>query len=101
MKRIFTILTLLATLGFVMPTTVEAKSKKHKSKTSHSSSHNKKPGVVAQRSAPGPSYVARPGPSRPGMSYYSNRRGPVTIYPAPRRPYDGPRRSLFSLLFRL
>ena len=86
MKRFISILTLIATLGFVLPTPVEAaRPKKHK--TSHVSSRHK-PVVVAHR-APAPVIP------RVGRSYYSNRSGPVVVYPS------RPRRSLFSFMIHL
>ena len=87
MKRFISILTLIATLGFVLPTPAEAARPKHKSKTVHVA-RKSKPVVVAHR-AP-----ARVTP-RVGRSYYSNRSGPVVVYPG------RPRRSLFSFLIRL
>lgn len=92
MKRFISILTLIATLGFVLPTPVEAaKPKKHK--TSHVAS--KKKSVVVPHRAPAPVIP------RVGRNSYSNRSGPVVVYPADRRAPVAPRRSWFSFLFRL
>jgi hypothetical protein len=87
MKRFISIITLIATLGFVLPTPVEAARPKHKPKAAHVV-RKSKPVIVAHRA---PARVI----PRAGRSYYSHRYGPVVVHPA------RPRRSLFSVLFRL
>ncbi|MEQ1935923.1 MAG: hypothetical protein ABL962_18870 [Fimbriimonadaceae bacterium] len=83
MKRILTIITLFATLGFALPPSAEARDRDR---------HGARKSVVVKKR---PVVAARP----MVRSYYSNRCAPVLVRPPVHRHY--PRRGLFDFIIRL
>lgn len=101
MKRFLSIITLITTLGFVLPTSAEAA--KHKTKHKKSGHSNSQPQQRLQQQLIAPQQRSAPSPSprhSNGPIFYSNRHGPVVIQRVPRRAPVGPRRSLLEFLLR-
>lgn len=92
MKRFISILTLLATLGFALPTPADARGKDRDRDRGDRDGGPQRSAVVKKKR---PVVVSRP----TGRFYYSNRSGPVVVHPPVRRHH--PRRGLFDFLIRL